>query len=121
MKGTDILKDDLPVIRENLRKGFLETQSTVNKWFKDFKKKLDGEEGDEFDQQPPRPAQGYTQQGYGGGPMYGRRSGDMARRSADRDRYDADPQVIGDDFSRLEMRDTEGMIARVRPLLNTCA
>ena len=32
----------------------------------------------------------------------------MARRSADRDRYDADPELIGDDFSKLELRDAEG-------------
>lgn len=37
-----------------------------------------------------------------------RRSGDMGRRSGDRERYDADPQVLGDDFSALELRDGEG-------------
>lgn len=38
-----------------------------------------------------------------------RRSAD-GRRSGDRDRYDADPQVLGDDFSALELRDAEGRI-----------
>jgi hypothetical protein len=32
----------------------------------------------------------------------------MGRRSGDRERYDADPQVLGDDFSALELRDSEG-------------
>jgi hypothetical protein len=32
----------------------------------------------------------------------------MSRRSGDRERYDADPQVLSDDFSALELRDTEG-------------
>ena len=29
----------------------------------------------------------------------------MGRRSGDRERYDADPQVLGDDFAGLNMRD----------------
>lgn len=36
--------------------------------------------------------------------QYNRRSGE-ARRSADFGRYDADPQVIGDDFSKLDLKD----------------
>ncbi len=101
------LDDDLPMIRENIRKGFLETQSTVNKWVTNFKKKLDGEEDESFTGQPARPAHAIStgSQGY---PSYGRRSSEMARRSADRERYDADPQVLGDDFSTLELRDAEG-------------
>lgn len=95
------------MIRDNIRKGFLETQSKVNSWVQTFKKKLDGEDDGEFGNQPPRPAQGYQ----GGGQNYGtRRSGEIGRRSADRERYDADPQVLGDDFSTLELRDSEGMI-----------
>ncbi|KAI9835596.1 MAG: hypothetical protein M1819_002047 [Sarea resinae] len=97
--------DDLPVIRENIRKGFLETQSKVNKWVADFKKKIDGEEEDEEFQGRP-PAQGYRdspRQSYGIRP-----SGELNRRSGDRDRYDADPRVLGDDFAALELRDEEG-------------
>lgn len=106
--SANLLLDDLPVIRDNLRKGFLETQSTVNKWVQNFKKKLDGEEDeDDFNAQSARPAQGrYGQPG--GGSIYGRKSGDTGRRSGDRERYDADPQVIGDDFATLQMRDEEG-------------
>lgn len=93
--------DDLPVIRDNIKKGFLETQSTVNKWVNSLKKKIDGEDEDNFSQ-PPK--QGYQpQQNYGG-----RGSNELGRRSADRERYDADPQVLGDDFAGLSMKDNEG-------------
>lgn len=101
------LDDDLPMIRENIRKGFLETQATVNKWVANFKKKLDGEDDEDFNTQPARAAQGY-QAGNQGYSSYGRRSSERARRSADRERYDADPQVLSDDFSTLELRDAEG-------------
>ncbi|MCJ1361713.1 ubiquitin-binding protein cue5 [Acarospora aff. strigata] len=112
------LDDDLPVIRENIRKGFLETQSTVNKWVTSLKKKIDGEDDEDYPPQPPRPAQGYNagppQQSYGI-----RRSGELGRRSGDRDRYDADPQLIGDDFATLQLRDEEGAQRRSgRPLAN---
>jgi hypothetical protein len=95
------------MIRENIRKGFLETQSTVNKWVTNFRKKLDGEDEEGFTNQPARPAQGFRtgNQGYSN---YGRRSSEMAGRSADKERYDADPQVLGDDFSTLALRDAEG-------------
>ena len=96
--------DDLPEIRDNIKKGFLETQTTVNKWLGNLKKKIDGDETDsDFMNQPAQPAQGYAS-AQGG---FGRRSGDSGRRSADMQRYDADPQVISDDFSRLDMRDAE--------------
>lgn len=96
--------DDLPVIRDNIRKGFLETQSKVNSWVQNFKKRLDGEEEDD------QPAPDDYIQSHGETQTYGRarRSGDFVRRSGDRERYDADPQVLGDDFSALELRDTEG-------------
>ncbi|KAA8564969.1 hypothetical protein EYC84_010738 [Monilinia fructicola] len=41
------LDDDLPVIKENLRKGFLETQNKVNGWITNLKKRLDGEDIEE--------------------------------------------------------------------------
>lgn len=91
--------DDLPVIRENLRKGFFETQSKVNSWVTNLKKRIDGEDVDEQSSQHDEQSSAY------GRP---RRSGDLGRRSGDRERYDADPQVLGDDFSALELRDSEG-------------
>ncbi|KAJ5281894.1 hypothetical protein N7478_007266 [Penicillium angulare] len=109
-KEYSFFDDDLPVIRDNLRKGFLDTQSKVNSWVTNFKKRLDGDEEDgesSHDHEQPSP--------------YGRprRSGEMGRRSGDRERYDADPQVLGDDFSALELRDSEAPPARPpRPLAN---
>ncbi|KAJ9487601.1 hypothetical protein VN97_g5707 [Penicillium thymicola] len=95
--------DDLPVIRENLRKGFLETQSKVNSWVTNLKKRIDGDDLDE------EPTQNQRETSVQGRP---RRSGDMGRRSGDRERYDADPQVLSDDFSALELRDGEAPPAR---------
>ena len=105
---TTVSIDDLPVIKENIRKGFLETQSKVNSWVQNFKKKLDGEESeDEYQNTPARPADGYSQ-GFVEVPSNRVRRSAEARRSADRERYDADPQLISDNFSSLELRDNEG-------------
>ncbi|EAU30681.1 conserved hypothetical protein [Aspergillus terreus NIH2624] len=102
--------DDLPVIRENIRKGFLDTQTKVNSWVQNLKKRLDGEEPEDTES-----SQRYREEAYG----RPRRSGDMSRRSGDRERYDADPQVLSDDFSALELRDTEAPPPRPpRPLAN---
>ena len=93
----------MPILKDNIKKGFLETQSTVNKWVSSLKKKIDGEE-DDFQGRPLQ--QGYPpQQKFGG-----RGSSEFGRRSAERERYDADPQVLGDDFAGLQMRDNEGML-----------
>jgi len=104
--------DDLPVIRENIRKGFLETQSKVNSWVTNLKKKIDGEDEGDFQGPPTRATQGYN-----AGPpqqMYGiRRSGELGRRSGDRERYDADPQVLSDDFAALQLRHEEGIVPPV--------
>ena len=105
-KGVTLIDstDDLPVIRDNIRKGFIETQSKVNSFINNLKKRIDGDDEEGSLRPPARTATGYssgqTQQQYGG-----RRSGDVGRRSGDRDRYDADPQVIGDDFDTLHMHD----------------
>ena len=113
MGYTDGLVDDLPIIRDNIKKGFLETQSRVNNWVTSLKKKIDGDEDEDFQDRPPRSATGFSngaqqrQQTYGS-PYGNRRSGEYGRRSADRERYDADPQVLGDDFGGLQLRDDEG-------------
>lgn len=88
------IDDDLPVIKENLRKGFLETQVKVNSWFTSLKKKIDGEYDENEDESQPS-----KHQRQGG---LGRRSGEGSR-SVDYDRYDADPQVLGDDFARMRL------------------
>jgi len=97
--------DDLPVIRDNIKKGFLETQSKVNSWVTHLRKKIDGD--DEVDPQGhSKPATGYRQPSFGG-----RRSGDYQRRSQDHERYDADPEVLGDDFTGLQSKDTGGTVS----------
>ncbi|KAL4888411.1 hypothetical protein BDV59DRAFT_196464 [Aspergillus ambiguus] len=109
-KEYSFFDDDLPVIRENIRKGFLDTQTKVNSWVQNLKKRLDGEEPEEAES-----SQRYREEAY----APPRRSGDMSRRSGDRERYDADPQVLSDDFSALELRDTEAPPPRPpRPLAN---
>ncbi|PMB73780.1 CUE domain-containing protein 5 [Beauveria bassiana] len=82
------LDDDLPVLRENLRKGFIDTQTKVNGWIAGIRKKLE----DSFDETEER-----TQSE--GQPF--RRQGEASRRSGDYDRYDADPQVLSDDFAGM--------------------
>ncbi|KAI5206550.1 hypothetical protein E4T38_03750 [Aureobasidium subglaciale] len=111
--------DDLPQIKENVRKGFLETQTKVNKWITAFTKKLDGEDNDDpyngptRQDSPPR-RQNYRRQNYGPSQseqLYGiRRSADVSRKSTDKDRYDSDNRVLDDDFTALELRDDEGSL-----------
>jgi CDK inhibitor PHO81 len=99
-EGRSFLDDDLPAIKENLRRGFVETQKTVNNWITNLKKKIDGED---VGSGPSEDGQGAAQtrpnQPYGP-----RRSGD-SRRSGDYNRYDADPQVLGDDFAGIQLND----------------
>ncbi|KAI2634316.1 hypothetical protein GGS26DRAFT_44371 [Hypomontagnella submonticulosa] len=103
------IDDDLPVIKENLRKGFLETQTKVNSWFTNLKKRIDGEYDDEEDETQPSKHQRQ-------GPM-GRRSGEGSRRSTDYDRYDADPQVLSDDFAGIRLH-PDGRPSQDRPTGN---
>ena len=92
------LDDELPIIKENLRKGFLETQTTVNGWIKTLKKRIDGEDDDDEDD---RRQQGHKQ----AAPtqQYRSRRSNDGRRSGDYNRYDADPQVLSDDFAGMQL------------------
>ncbi|KAI1740670.1 hypothetical protein F4680DRAFT_96383 [Xylaria scruposa] len=91
----NFIDDDLPVITENIRKGFIETQTKVNSWFTNLKKKIDGEyDSDEDETQPSK------HHPHGGA---GRRSGEGSRQSTDYHRYDADPQVLSDDFAGMRL------------------
>ncbi|KAL8841909.1 MAG: hypothetical protein Q9170_000782 [Blastenia crenularia] len=112
------IDDDLPVIRDNIKKGFFETQSKVNSWVANLRKKIDGDDEDDFQGQAPA-ASAYNNSEPRQS-AFGRRSGDYARRSADHDRYDADPQVLGDDFTNLQLKDHEAVPPRrsSRPLAN---
>lgn len=102
--------DDLPIIRENIKRGFLETQSKVSSWVTSLRKKIDGDDDDLYNDGADQ--QTRTNQGYDLRPSRvqsgNRRSGETGRRSVDRDRYDADPQVLGDDFTNLQLHDLEG-------------
>ncbi|KAF2268684.1 hypothetical protein CC78DRAFT_575665 [Lojkania enalia] len=118
-KEHSFFDDDLPIIRKNIEQGFRETQTKVNKWITDFRKKLDGDDEDEFGQGQS------SQQRQNFGPsqsdqLYGIRKSVESRRSADRERYDTDNRVLGDDFEALELRDDEGptQTRSNRPLAN---
>lgn len=91
----NFIDDDLPVITENIRKGFIETQTKVNSWFTNLKKKIDGEYDSDEDETQPSKHHPH------GGP--GRRSGEGSRPSTDYHRYDADPQVLSDDFAGMRL------------------
>lgn len=89
--------DDLPVIQERLRQGFVETQGKVNSWITTMKKRFDEEFVDEEgSNRPNRPVPGQEQFP---GP---RAPGQSSRRSGDYERYDADPQVLSDDFAGMK-------------------
>lgn len=100
------IDDDLPVIKESLRKGFVETQSKVNTWFTNLKKKID-EQFDEEDEQ--------HRQGQGSSSFMGRPTREQSRRSADYDRYDADPELLSDDFAGMKFHSDGSKFDRFLP------
>ena len=83
-----IIPDELPVLRENVKQQFSEAKTRLNSWVRNFSKKLDGD----IHPDPPQTSVG----GY----SYGR---------SEQTRYDADPYVIGDDFTHLNLHDNESM------------
>ena len=87
------IDDDLPVIKESLRKGFIETQSKVNSWFTTIKKKID----ETFDEDEDQRRQNEPSNAF-----IGRPTRNQQRRSADYDRYDADPTILSDDFAGMK-------------------
>ncbi|KJR86958.1 CUE domain containing protein [Sporothrix schenckii 1099-18] len=101
-KEHSFIDDDLPVIQENLRKGFAETQTKFNSWFTGIKKKINEEwnSGENDD--------GEYHQGGAGSPSRGQSATSYARygsrqpqrRSGD---YDADPEVLSDDFAGIQL------------------
>lgn len=121
--------DDLPEIRENLRQGFLSTQRNINKWVTDFRKRIDGEDDDSSASADPRSHPSTNMANYPNNPYpdptgrpdrfnFGAKQSDQLRgiqRNADRMRqqprgsgeYDADPRVLSDNFTELELHDAE--------------
>lgn len=101
------IDDDLPVIRENLRKGFVETQTKVNSWITNLKKKIE-ENFDESEEATQRQGEPF------------RRPGESSnRRSGDYHRYDADPQVLSDDFAGMKFSSDGTPVNTNRPMANT--
>ncbi|KAK7423914.1 ubiquitin-binding protein cue5 [Neonectria punicea] len=98
------LDDDLPIITENLRKGFFETQTKVNGWITNLKKKIE-ENFDESEEGTQRQGEPF------------RRPGESSRRSGDYDRYDADPEVLTDDFAGMKFAADGTPLGR--PMANT--
>ncbi|TLS26086.1 hypothetical protein PpBr36_07108 [Pyricularia pennisetigena] len=112
----NFMDDDLPIIKENLRKGFQETQKTVNTWFQTIKKRIDEEFSDEPQQQGQQ-SMGRGQSSQAGRGQYGtgRASADASRRSGDYERYDADPQVLSDDFAGMKFNTDGTPVGRAQP------
>ncbi|KAK5997815.1 CUE domain-containing protein 5 [Cladobotryum mycophilum] len=100
------LDDDFPVIKENLRQGFIETQTKVNGWISTLKKKIE----ENFDES--------EDPSHKDGPPY-RNQGQPSRRSNDYDRYDADPQVLSDDFAGMKFTADGTPAYGNRPMANT--
>ena len=97
-------EEDLPVIKENIKKGFMETQSKVTGWFNEFKKRIENDTSPEASPAGSARSSGqYARAGAGRRP----RLVDGSRRSRDGG-YDADPQVLSDDFTHLDMNDNTG-------------
>ncbi|KAI9682563.1 MAG: ubiquitin-binding protein cue5 [Bathelium mastoideum] len=111
--------EELPKIQENIRKGFQDTQKTVNRWISDFKRKIDGSDEDEVPAKTGIP----ERQNFGASTsqqLYGiRKNAERARGSGDRERYDSDPHVLSDDFTQLELRDDEGPDSHAPPRRTT--
>jgi len=101
----------LPEIGEQIRKGFQETQTKFNSFFKNLQKKI---EGDDEDEHPPQlPARRGTGVGGQTSGVTGARTSSMGRRSQDYDdRYDADPEEINPNF--LHLRDETGSFTAPR-------
>jgi len=78
------VSDDLPVIKDNIKKGWSQLVSRVKS---------------RLDQDPPEPAPAKP-------PRPGERQGSYNYQQ--QQRYDADPRVLGDDFSHLKLQDNSG-------------
>jgi len=109
-------EEDLPVIKENIKKGFIETQTKVTGWINEFKKRIESDVSPEAS--PPTSARASGQYVRTG---VRRQTGlggyDGSRRPRDGG-YDADPQVLSDDFTHLNMKDNTG--GECKPFFPRC-
>jgi len=106
------LDDDLPVIRENLRKGFVETQNKFNSWLTTVKKKIDEEWNDDDAQRPPQQQPG--REAFMGRPT----RGGPQQRGSNYDQYDADPELLSDDFAGIRLHGDGSKLIRGPPLIS---
>lgn len=86
------------MIKENIRKGFVETQNKFNSWFTDIKKRLDGDSPENSPPSSTRNSGQYTR------PTV-RPIDEPGKRGSRDGGYDADPRVLSDDFTHLHLRD----------------
>lgn len=131
--------DELPVIQQNLKQGFLQTQTRVNKWISDFRKRIDGDEPVDASSSDPlyadqaRPSQParhnfgasqasqlrgiqrLSQQQQGNAAAGAMSAGASTRRNRSADRYDADPKELGDNLDELYLDDDAGVSAESTP------
>lgn len=86
------------MIKENIRKGFVETQNKFNSWITDIKKRLDGDSPENSPPSSTRNSGQYTQ-------PTTRPIDEPGTRGSRDGGYDADPRVLSDDFTHLHLRD----------------
>ncbi|KAK9447225.1 uncharacterized protein V1518DRAFT_421680 [Limtongia smithiae] len=115
--------DDLPIIKENLTRGFHETRARVNEWVANFKKKIDGEDEDEDYITGNSRTTASALPRRGGAPALPRRPNTS---SADihigrQQSYDNDPTELDGNFAHLNLVDNSTVPPPMpsRPLANT--
>lgn len=102
-KDRSFFDDELPQIKENLTKGFIETKEKMNSWVENLKKKIDG------DEKQPGIFSGILNNNKGGvfGGFNGFASGSGGSKNDSRQRpgryYDQDPEELN--FSGISMKD----------------
>ncbi|KAJ4301409.1 ubiquitin-binding protein cue5 [Kalmusia sp. IMI 367209] len=99
-------EDEIKEIGQTIQESFNQTRENFSKFFGNIRSKLEGDEEtyDKYGDQVNR------RQNFGpsqSDQLHGIRRSAEARRSADRDRYDSDNRMLGDDFEALELRDDE--------------
>ncbi|KAK9382170.1 uncharacterized protein V2V93DRAFT_366646 [Kockiozyma suomiensis] len=110
--------DDLPIIKENLSRGFQETRSRVNEWVANFKKKIDGEDDDSTAY--------YSSGGSSGAPRKKTRPPRQAQYDysiGGQQSYDKDPTELDGNFAHLNLKESSATppLKPPRPSTNSSA
>lgn len=106
--------DELPVIRDNLSKGFNETKTKFNSWLNDMRKRIDGE-NESTPQTPPRTGAGTDRSERA---TWNRGAGRGISSPTSPGQFDADPTLLNDDFSHLHVAGSPTSGSERRPLAN---